>query len=261
MQKEGEVSIISDVMEQVNKPEKKQLKGKLRTGTVALIIALIAVASATYAWYVYNTNRHTTKVRMAAGAGVNLQISNSYSVTYGSAAVLDSFSGQLNPVSTNRISGGFQKVLGFTNGTENQPNLVANLFGRGDYTDYYQTSLFLRSRTFIWKLDEMGSTSGAQSVLTVPRSSTVVSSISNGQASYVDDPAQEISAYMAEPGDTEDTYKDGSQMLVQLDADEVASVEYWLYLEGCDEQCSNPVQNRTSEIQLAFAGVDLEEGE
>lgn len=29
----GEVSIISDVMEQVNKPEKKQLKGKLRTGT------------------------------------------------------------------------------------------------------------------------------------------------------------------------------------------------------------------------------------
>lgn len=117
------------------------------------------------------------------------------------------------------------------------------------------------SRTFIWKLDEMGSTSGAQSVLTVPRSSTVVSSISNGQASYVDDPAQEISAYMAEPGDTEDTYKDGSQMLVQLDADDVASVEYWLYLEGCDEQCSNPVQNRTSEIQLAFAGVDLEEGE
>lgn len=138
----GEVSIISDVMEQVNKPEKKQLKGKLRTGTVALIIALIAVASATYAWYVYNTNRHTTKVRMAAGAGVNLQISNSYSVTYGSAAVLDSFSGQLNPVSTNRISGGFQKVLGFTNGTENQPNLVANLFGRGDYTDYYRQACF-----------------------------------------------------------------------------------------------------------------------
>ena len=145
IQQEGEVSVISDVMEQINKPEKKQLKGKLRTGTVALLIALIAVASATYAWYVYNTNRHTTKVRMAAGAGVNLQISNSYNGTYGSAAVLDSFSGQLNPVSTNRISGGFQKVLGFTNGTENQPNLVANLFGRGDYTDYYKTSLFLRS--------------------------------------------------------------------------------------------------------------------
>ena len=114
-------------------------------GTVALLIALLAVVSATYAWYVYNTGRHTTKVRMAAGAGVNLQISNSYSGTYGSAAVLDSFTGRLNPVSTNRISGGFQKVIGFTNGTENQSNLVASLFGRGEYTDYYKTSLFLRT--------------------------------------------------------------------------------------------------------------------
>ena len=32
------------------------------------MIALLAVVSATYAWYVYNTGRHTTKVRMAAGA-------------------------------------------------------------------------------------------------------------------------------------------------------------------------------------------------
>ena len=116
--------------------------------------------------------------------------------------------------------------------------------------------------TFIWRLDEMGSTSGAQSVLTVPRSSTVVSSVSdNGQASYADDPAQDITAYMAENGEAENEYKDGGQILVQLNADEVASVEYWLYLEGCDEQCSNPVQNRDSEIQLAFAGVDLEESE
>lgn len=56
---------------------------------------------------------------------------------------------KLNPVSTNRIEGGFQKVIGFTNGSENQPNLVANLFGKSEYSerykDYYKTSLFLRS--------------------------------------------------------------------------------------------------------------------
>ena len=144
MQKEGKVDVISEMIEQTIS-DRKQLRGKLTSGTVALFIALLAVVSATYAWYVYNTGRHTTKVRMAAGAGINLQISNAYDGTYGSAAVLDSFAGQLNPVSTNRISGGFQKVLGFTNGTENQPNLVANLFGRGNYTDYYKTSLFLRS--------------------------------------------------------------------------------------------------------------------
>lgn len=137
--------IISDENNKSEISSRKKLKNRLTTGTFALLIALLSVVSATYAWYVYNTGRHTTKVRMAAGAGVNLQISNSYSGTYGSAAVLDSFSGSLNPVSTNRISGGFQKVLGFTNGTENQSNLVASLFGRGDYTDYYKTSLFLRT--------------------------------------------------------------------------------------------------------------------
>ena len=143
--REMEVPIISDEVNKSDISSRKKLKGRLTTGTVALLIALLAVISATYAWYVYNTSRHTTKVRMAAGAGVNLQISNSYSGTYGSAAVLDSFSGRLNPVSTNRISGGFQKVLGFTNGTENQSNLVASLFGKGDYSDYYKTSLFLRT--------------------------------------------------------------------------------------------------------------------
>lgn len=75
---------------------------------------------------------------------MNLQISNSYSGTYGSAAVLDSFAGQLVPVSTNRISGGFQKVLGFTEGSS-QSGLVASIFGSGEQTDYYQTSLFLRT--------------------------------------------------------------------------------------------------------------------
>ena len=73
--KETEVPII--ISDEKNKSEissKKNLKNRLTTGTVALLIALLAVVSATYAWYVYNTGRHTTKVRMAAGAGVNLQI-------------------------------------------------------------------------------------------------------------------------------------------------------------------------------------------
>lgn len=46
----------------------EKIKNRLTTGTFALLIALLAVVSATYAWYVYNTGRHTTKVRMAAGA-------------------------------------------------------------------------------------------------------------------------------------------------------------------------------------------------
>ena len=123
----------------------KQLKRRLTIAMAALLIAFVAALAATYAWYVYNTGRHTTNVRMAAGAGVNLQISNAYDGSYGSAAVLNSFSGQLIPVSTNRISGGFQKVLEFTEGSAGQANMVADIFGSGEQNDYYRTSLFLRT--------------------------------------------------------------------------------------------------------------------
>lgn len=60
--------IISDENNKSEISSRKKLKNRLTTGTFALLIALLAVVSATYAWYVYNTGRHTTKVRMAAGA-------------------------------------------------------------------------------------------------------------------------------------------------------------------------------------------------
>lgn len=129
----------------------KQLKGRFTVAVLVFFIALLAAMAATYAWYVYNTGRHTTKVRMAAGTGINLQISNKYDdeTAYKSSTMLESFTGKLNPVSTNRIQDGFRKVFGFTNGKENQPNLVANLFGDAEYSDkykdYYKTSLYLRS--------------------------------------------------------------------------------------------------------------------
>jgi hypothetical protein len=121
------------------------LKRRFATAIGALAIALVAALAATFAWYIYNTDAHTTNVHMAAGASASLKISNKYNGTYGSAAILDAFVGTLNPVSTNRISGGFQKVYGFTNGKENQSRLVANLFGSGEASDYYQTTLYLKT--------------------------------------------------------------------------------------------------------------------
>ena len=79
----------------------------------------------------------------------------------------------------------------------------------------------------------------------------------SGEASYVSDPSEEISVYLAQTAGGEE-YTPGSQALVTLQADEVASVEYWLYLEGCDEQCINAAQSRPTALALAFAGVDAE---
>lgn len=115
------------------------------------------------------------------------------------------------------------------------------------------------TQSLIFQLDDLGSTGNAQSVRTISRASSVVSAISTaGKPSYIDDPAVKIGEYMADAKEQENEYQAGVKSLCALNADEVATVEYWLYLEGCDDQCSNPVQNKASEIQLAFAGVDTE---
>ncbi len=128
-----------------SKLENLKLRRSFVLALLVLLIAFAAATAATFAWYIYTINAHTTNVHMAAGASVSLQISKERDGNYGSAAVLEAFVGRLNPVSTDRIQNGFQKVAGFTNGTENRPMLLANLFSAGDDSDYYQTTLFLRT--------------------------------------------------------------------------------------------------------------------
>lgn len=135
-------------MNSTNKKKKKtsrSLKRRLAISLTAFLITLCAVVSATYAWYVYNTGRHTTDVRMAAGTGANLQISDSYNGEYGSAAVLESFNGQLEPVSTNKVTAGFQKATGFMVGEGGPDDLYADKFKSSETKDYYHTSMYLRT--------------------------------------------------------------------------------------------------------------------
>ena len=132
-------------MKQHTENNMTSLRNRLTSSLIAIFLLLLASLAATYAWYIYNTSRHTTKVKMAAGTGVNLQISNSYDGDYSSATVLDSFQGRLTPVSTDRISGGFQKVVTFKNGEVNQAAMVTDTFTDGQTSDYYHTKLFLRT--------------------------------------------------------------------------------------------------------------------
>lgn len=111
------------------------------------------------------------------------------------------------------------------------------------------------TQTFIFRLDDMGATGSAQSARTIASAGSVVASVAgSGEPVYTSDPSQGIGGYMAQTNGN--GYNPGSQKLMTLQAEEVATVEYWLYLEGCDDQCFNPVQNRASQLRLAFAGVD-----
>ncbi len=127
------------------KKENLKLRRSFVLALLVLLIAFAAATVATFAWYIYTINAHTTNVHMAAGASVSLQISKEKDGDYGTAAILDAFVGSLNPVSTDRIQNGFQKVAGFTNGKENQPMLLANLFKAGEDSDFYKTTLWLRT--------------------------------------------------------------------------------------------------------------------
>lgn len=111
-------------------------------------------------------------------------------------------------------------------------------------------------QTLIFKMDGFANTGGAESVKTISADNSVVQSISDsGDPSYTADPAQLLDEYFAQPGGGQDDWQRGTTELCTLQADEVAPVEYWVYLEGCDEECTNPVRGTNSELNLAFVGV------
>ena len=117
---------------------------------LAVVAALLSMVAATFAWYIYNTSARTTRVEMAAGSSVTLQIANSADGPWGSSTVMEEFTGKLVPVSTDSILGGFQRVTGFETAATSggASRLIANAFGSGvPSVHYYKTSLFLRSRS------------------------------------------------------------------------------------------------------------------
>lgn len=112
-------------------------------------------------------------------------------------------------------------------------------------------------KTYIFALNAMGNTEGAQTMQTTEREKVVVQTIGEGGApAYVADPARELTTFFAvPPADNKDVPKAGREALCTIQAGEIAMVEYWLYLEGCDDNCVNEVQNREVSMQLSFAGV------
>lgn len=48
----------------------RSLKKQFNRMLATLLVALAVAGAVTYAWYIYNANRHITDVKMAAGTGV-----------------------------------------------------------------------------------------------------------------------------------------------------------------------------------------------
>lgn len=271
-----------------------QLKKQLKLTIFWILFLIIVAVGTTYAWFTV-TGMPSTNITPMAGTvskgDTNLLISNSYGGPFDKTCelVLDGNPGSLRPLSTADLTHFYRSAA---QNNEGITVLYANADNRVDQdalhgTVYLQCQnascdvyfnrdelnlgsdaqalaamrLGMRitsssgTQTLIFRLDDMGSTGGAQFARTIASAGSVVASIAgSGEPVYTSDPSQGIGGYMAQTNGN--AYNPGSQKLMTLQAEEVATVEYWLYLEGCDDQCINPVQNRASQLRLAFAGVD-----
>ena len=269
------------------------MRSKLYISALAVLIAFVSIAAATFAWYTYNTNARSTKVKLAAGTSVSLSISNKIDGDYASNTVLEDFKGWLNPVSTDVIQNGFQKVVGYTNGTATQSSLVANLFGKGEqHRDYYKTSLFFKSESGILDLAvndiKFKDKEENKPISTAIRVGYVIPSTGDEYIFSISDEKNPDAEYNTENGEEghvlDSTKTDGSTIAFEsyTKADycgydqttgemsnmehalrlakvsqEPLQVDVYLWLEGCDEDCTGSLSEGVLQnIAVSFCGVE-----
>lgn len=262
-----------------------------------LLLAALTLGGATYAWFTFNNATNVEPMAGTVGDGaVSLLISASRDGPFDKECdlPLEQAVEELLPVSTADLQTFYASAaqnkqgitLRYRDVTEQAPQRLMHgtvylqSKNRGCDVYFFEPKLSFGSdgqalsalrlvlklttetdgeQLLFFRLDDLGG-GGAEGQATVTGDNVVVSSIdAGGQPGYTADPAEDIGAYLAQADGEEDTTpRAGEQALCALQADEVASVEYWLYLEGCDTACVNAVQTRELSLQLGFAGVSAE---
>ncbi len=255
-----------------------------------LLILAVMLGSVTFAWFTFNTSTNVTPMRGSiSGGDGDLTIASDPSGPFDVQCdlVLNAEVDTMEPVSTADLGSFYTAAMQNASGITllYQPVVNPDLYmmhgtvyirsvGGGcniylwpaglDFGEDIQALAALRrglritsasgTVTHIFTLDDMADTSDAASRRTVTDAGTVVRSVdSRGSATLADDPAEPISGYFA--SGTEEMIRPGQNALCAIRANETITVEYWLYLEGCDDNCYNPVQSRDVALQLAFAGA------
>ena len=254
-----------------------------------MLVLVVALSAATYAWF--SNSRYTNVTPVAhtvSDEGSDLQIGLSANGPWDTTATLAAADKTLYPISTADLSrfwrGTFQNAAGITtdyadctaqlddyalSGTlylkGSDGALNVHLYrGQMSVTSDPQLLAALRlglvittpsgTQTHIFTCDDLGGTAGATSRRTTAQDGVVVAGGASGW-SYAADPAHAISAYsMDGTGDTP-AARAGATPICTLAANEVASVRYVVYMEGCDANCIDEAQARDVVLQLAFAAA------
>ena len=269
----------------------KKLKKQAILAFIFALIALVVLSASTFAWFTFRAETNVTPMSgtISNGDG-DLLISNNAAGPFDTSCelLLADADAELLPLSTADLENFYAVSAQNTSGIatayrEAQERAENNTLrgtvylraeGSGFDVYFWQPSIHcgnddqalaamrlgLKITTMsgtvshIFRLDELGNTANAESRITIPQPGCVVGSVdADGNAAYVEDGAIDIS--MCAAGGDQDNVLPGNLALCTLSDGEVATVEFMLYLEGCDENCINSVQARDIGLQFAFAGA------
>ena len=280
-------------------------KTTLLTSIVWLLLALMALGGAAFAWFTFSVTTNITPIASSIGSGgVDLKISESYNGPFDAQCTLtyqNNENSSLYPVSTSTLDRWYEPVSQDRNGistrfreiteqntldgmtfhgkvyllAENQDcdiylNRADMTFDMANATDQAaRLGLIFRNdmtgqelSRVILRLDDMSmerSGASAETTQTVSQENAVIDEIDgSGYPAFANDPAEDINEYMAYTETQQGGITVGNKQLTRLPANTVITVEYYLYLEGCDENCVNSIQDGDMMINLGFAGVGYE---
>ncbi len=259
------------------------------------VIAMTVLISSTYAWFTLRAVTNITPMRGTVGtADGTLLIANQPEGPFDVSCELtpDTRFQELKPVSTDDLRDFYR--LDFYDATKDSYQYADA--GELYFTDVIHGFLYLKSedsafdiyihpeqfavtaseqllaalrigfiisgregvQTYIYKTDEFGTGENLQMVQDAGRFGNVVSSLAGGGTpAYGEDPAAELIDYRATWEEETASYRPAPRKLCHVAQDEIATVEYFIYLEGCDVHCVNALQANQLEAQFGFAGVPI----
>ena len=120
---------------------KEKLKNKIKIIALTTLIVLLSITGTSFDWYIYNLELRATNVKISAGSGISILISNFDDKDFSSAIAMKDFNSSLIPVSTDNILNGFQKVEGFK---KENGLMFANMFSNANDNEFCIRTLYLR---------------------------------------------------------------------------------------------------------------------
>lgn len=251
-----------------------------------LLLLVVALGAVTLAWF--SSSRYTNVTPVAhtvSDSGTELLIGPTESGPFDTSCELANADKTLYPVSTVDLStfwrASFQNASGITTDyadcTANVGDfaLTGSFYLKGASTPLdvylYQSQMSVTSdpqllaalrvgfvvhtasgaQPRIFACDDLGSTSGAVARRTTAEEGVVVAG--SGSWSYAPDPALPVSGYTMDGSGNAPTSRAGAAPVCTLAAEEVARVDYFVYMEGCDENCIDEAQSRDLSLAFAFA--------